>query len=114
MGRTLRQGHRPELIRAPACNILAFTSVLELKSLGERVVGSDEVLRRSRDPGPPGDLRDDRRRAVHRGLRRDAPGEPGADERLVDQLITYPQLAPGVQLGQPRRGSGAARRAVEQ
>ena len=52
-------------------------------------------------------------RPADRRLLDDAAGEARADHRLVDERVADGELAARVQLGEPRRGAGPARRAVE-
>ena len=80
---------------------------------GKGSLGSSERVARDGHPGSSGDLRDHRRGARHLGERRDPPGEERADDGLVAEDLPHPEPAARVQVGEPRRGAGAAGRAIE-
>src|SRR5690348_11657593 len=85
----------------------------ELKPAPQRVAGVDENRVEGVEPRPAGDARHDRSPAadLRRGL--DPPVEQGADDALVDEFAADREAALGGKLRHPRRGAGAARRAVE-
>src|SRR5690606_26351641 len=86
-------------------------SEAEARRVGVRRV--EQVLRGAGDPGAAGDGRQDARAVPDRRPTEDAAGEPGADERLVDEVPADRQLATGVQLCHPGTGARAAGRPVE-
>src|SRR5215470_12314659 len=78
-------------------------------AFGERVVGVDHVAREASDPGLAAQGRYHCGIWTHGRLSDQAPGEDGAEDALVAEILVEAEAASRMERGHPRAGARAAR-----
>src|SRR5918992_2293771 len=85
----------------------------QLEAVRVRVALVDEDRVEPRQPGPAGDAGDDRLVLTDAHQPFDPTFEQAADDALVHELVADAEFPAGRELGETRRGAGAAWRAVD-